>query len=75
MLVYLDKGWCLLLLKEFKWDKDMLREEYFNNLDYYQKRIGLRMGLASPTDFSPKLGVCYVCCCENVLMFRNICGH
>jgi ariadne-1 len=24
-LVYLDKGWCLILLKDFKWDKDYLR--------------------------------------------------
>jgi hypothetical protein len=25
-LVCLDKGWCLILLKNFKWDKDYLRE-------------------------------------------------
>lgn len=25
-LVCLPKGWCLILLKDFKWDKDYLRE-------------------------------------------------
>jgi hypothetical protein len=24
-LVYLEKGWCLILLKEFKWDQDYLK--------------------------------------------------
>lgn len=45
MLVYLDKGWCLLLLKEFKWDKEILREEYYNKMEHYQKKIGLKEGL------------------------------
>jgi len=34
-----------LLLKEFKWDKDYLREEYYNKMEVYQKRAGLKPGL------------------------------
>ena len=46
-VVYLSRGWCLLLLKEFKFDKDYLREEYYNNMDKYQKKVGLKAGLKS----------------------------
>jgi len=48
ILVCLDRGWCLLLLKEFKWDKDILREEIFNNYQMYMTRIGMRADLIPP---------------------------
>lgn len=75
MLVYLDRGWCLLLLKEFKWDKEILREEYFNKLEHYQKRIGLKPNLLTFDQCKQTVGVCYVCYCENVPIMQNICGH
>ena len=57
-LIYLDKGWCLLLLKEFKWDKDYLREEYYNKMELYQKRVGLRPGLTPCNDCKQAVDVC-----------------
>lgn len=43
--MYLGKGWSLLLLKEFKWDKEFLKEEYYNNMEKYQKELGLTHNL------------------------------
>ncbi len=35
----LDEGWCLLLLREFKWDVDILGD-YFQDMEKYRTRIG-----------------------------------
>jgi hypothetical protein len=38
-MIALDDGWCLLLLRELKWDVDMLGE-YFQDMQKYRTRIG-----------------------------------
>jgi hypothetical protein len=47
-LVYLDKGWCLILLKNFKWDKDYLREEFYNKKEEYLRAAGFVGGMDGP---------------------------
>ena len=65
----------MLLLKEFKWDKEFLKEEYYNHMEHYQQKIGLRNGLLSIEGCTITQGDCMVCCSENVPIFRNICEH
>jgi len=75
-LVCLDKGWCLILLRDFKWDKEYLREEYYNNNEQYLRNAGFSADLARPIeDNDVKVGVCEVCYMETVALHSNICGH
>jgi ariadne-1 len=75
-LVYLDKGWCLILLRQFKWDKEYLREEYYNNNEQYLRKAGFKPNLGSPHHFNRGVvGTCEVCCSEEVTIYYNICGH
>ena len=71
----MEKGWCLLLLKEFKWDKDYLREEYYNKMEVYQKRIGIRPSLIPLEACKDVKDICMVCCGEDVMMVQNVCEH
>jgi hypothetical protein len=32
-------GWCLILLRDFKWDVDLL-PEYFQDMNKYRNKIG-----------------------------------
>lgn len=62
-LTYLENGWCLLLLRQFKWDKEYLKEEYYNKMEEYQKRVGFSPNLENPKNFQRGvLGTCEVCC-------------
>lgn len=75
-LIYLDKGWCLELLKEFRWDKDVLKEEYYNNMDLHLNKVGFHPELKNPNDIDRGyIGMCGVCCSEDVRLFFNICDH
>lgn len=65
-LVCLYEGWCLLLLKEFKWDQEYLRGEFFNHNDNYLQAIGYKNILDDPTHYRRKLfGECEVCAQSN----------
>ena len=35
------EGWCVLLLRQFKWDVESM-VEYFHNIEKYQIRIGYK---------------------------------
>lgn len=39
------------MLKDFKWDKDYLKEEYYNKSEEYLKNIGFRQDLDNPLNF------------------------
>ncbi len=58
-MVFMGKGWSLLLLKLFKWNKDYMKEEFYNNSEMYLKRIGFRKDLKDPCHFlNGEKGVC-----------------
>ena len=43
----LPEGWCLLLLREFKWDTDLL-PDYFQDMDKYRNKIGYKPSYKLP---------------------------
>ena len=43
----LEEGWCLLLLREFKWDVEKL-SDYFQDTEKYRKKIGYDENYPNP---------------------------
>lgn len=74
-VVYLDAGWCLRLLRLFKWDKEYLKEEYYNNNELYLRKVGFRGNFEPPGNLKTSIGMCMVCCEEDIMLCPNICGH
>jgi hypothetical protein len=75
-MLWLDKGWCLILLREFKWSKDYLKEEYYNNNEAHLHKAGFKPSLDSPLQFDRGvIGICEVCCSEDIPLYFNVCGH
>lgn len=58
----MDLGWCLVLLKEFKWDKDYLKEEYYNRNEEYLKKVGFKADLSNTSEMDRGyIGTCDIC--------------
>jgi hypothetical protein len=58
----MDLGWCLILLKEFKWDKDYLKEEYYNRNEEYLKKVGFKPDLSNTSELNRGyIGTCDIC--------------
>jgi len=43
----LSEGWCLLLLREFKWDVEKL-SDYFQDIKKYRNKIGFNENYTDP---------------------------
>lgn len=50
-------GWCLLLLRDFKWDVDFL-PEYFQDINKYRTNIGYNQDYSDPSALSTVSGEC-----------------
>lgn len=64
------------MLREFKWDKDLLKEQYYNNSELHLKKTGFRMEYSDPKYYSRwTSGICEVCYAKEVELFFNVCEH
>ena len=61
-MIALSEGWCLLLLREFKWDVEKA-SDYFSNVDKYRQKINYHQQYSQPNSLllAEKEEICDVC--------------